>query len=151
MGVPLPSIMDIYTTCCIHKATNIIVDLSHPSHALLTLLPSGKRYRRICALTSRLCNIYIVAFTLCNIFVSQNVFTLRRRAFFDSMFYQKSITVFYSNFCVFFFLCLQAGVCSSGWKDLVLEAITEVLKMGSSPIALLFQALLQFSVKIGGR
>ncbi|XP_056601418.1 SKI3 subunit of superkiller complex protein isoform X1 [Triplophysa dalaica] len=45
----------------------------------------------------------------------------------------------------------MAGVCSSGWKDLVLEAITEVLKMGSSPVALLFQALLQFSVKIGGR
>ncbi|KTF94385.1 hypothetical protein cypCar_00001161 [Cyprinus carpio] len=46
--------------------------------------------------------------------------------------------------------CL-AGVCVSEWKDLVLEASTEVLKMGSSPVALLFQALLQFSIKMGAR
>ncbi|KAI2664424.1 Tetratricopeptide repeat protein 37 [Labeo rohita] len=46
--------------------------------------------------------------------------------------------------------CL-AGVCVSEWKNLVLEASAEVLKMGSSPVALLFQALLQFSIKIGAR
>uniref|UniRef100_A0A673LIY5 Tetratricopeptide repeat protein 37-like n=1 Tax=Sinocyclocheilus rhinocerous TaxID=307959 RepID=A0A673LIY5_9TELE len=46
--------------------------------------------------------------------------------------------------------CL-AGVCVSEWKDLVLEASAEVLKMGSSPVALLFQALLQFSIKMGAR
>uniref|UniRef100_A0A672MPU7 SKI3 subunit of superkiller complex n=1 Tax=Sinocyclocheilus grahami TaxID=75366 RepID=A0A672MPU7_SINGR len=46
--------------------------------------------------------------------------------------------------------CL-AGVCVSEWKDLVLEASNEVLKMGSSPVALLFQALLQFSIKMGAR
>uniref|UniRef100_A0A8C1ZBQ8 Tetratricopeptide repeat domain 37 n=1 Tax=Cyprinus carpio TaxID=7962 RepID=A0A8C1ZBQ8_CYPCA len=46
--------------------------------------------------------------------------------------------------------CL-AGVCVSEWKDLVLEASAEVLKMGSSPVALLFQALLQFSMKMGAR
>uniref|UniRef100_A0A672MCS8 SKI3 subunit of superkiller complex n=1 Tax=Sinocyclocheilus grahami TaxID=75366 RepID=A0A672MCS8_SINGR len=37
------------------------------------------------------------------------------------------------------------------WKDLVLEASAEVLKMGSSPVALLYQALLQFSIKMGAR
>uniref|UniRef100_A0A671QSI9 Tetratricopeptide repeat protein 37-like n=1 Tax=Sinocyclocheilus anshuiensis TaxID=1608454 RepID=A0A671QSI9_9TELE len=46
--------------------------------------------------------------------------------------------------------CL-AGACVSEWKDLVLEASAEVLKMGSSPVALLFQALLQFSIKMGAR
>uniref|UniRef100_A0A672M7H5 SKI3 subunit of superkiller complex n=1 Tax=Sinocyclocheilus grahami TaxID=75366 RepID=A0A672M7H5_SINGR len=46
--------------------------------------------------------------------------------------------------------CL-AGVCVSEWKDLVLEASAEVLKMGSSPVALLYQALLQFSIKMGAR
>uniref|UniRef100_A0A672M7X6 SKI3 subunit of superkiller complex n=1 Tax=Sinocyclocheilus grahami TaxID=75366 RepID=A0A672M7X6_SINGR len=35
--------------------------------------------------------------------------------------------------------------------DLVLEASAEVLKMGSSPVALLYQALLQFSIKMGAR
>uniref|UniRef100_A0A8C1VN77 Tetratricopeptide repeat domain 37 n=1 Tax=Cyprinus carpio TaxID=7962 RepID=A0A8C1VN77_CYPCA len=48
-------------------------------------------------------------------------------------------------------VCMTAGVCVSEWKDLVLEASTEVLKMGSSPVALLFQALLQFSIKMGAR
>jgi len=33
----------------------------------------------------------------------------------------------------------------------VLEASAEVLKMGNSPVALLFQALLQFSIKMGSR
>ncbi|XP_073716319.1 superkiller complex protein 3 [Misgurnus anguillicaudatus] len=45
----------------------------------------------------------------------------------------------------------MAGVCVSEWQDLVLEACTEVLKIGSSPVNLLFQALLQFFVKLGGR
>lgn len=46
--------------------------------------------------------------------------------------------------------CL-AGVGVSDWKDLVSEATGEVLKMSKSPVALLFQALLQFSVKMGAR
>ncbi|XP_053092891.1 uncharacterized protein LOC128318848 [Pangasianodon hypophthalmus] len=54
--VSLPSIMDIYTTRCIRKATSIVDDPTHPSHTLFTLLPSGKRYRSIRALTTRLCN-----------------------------------------------------------------------------------------------
>ncbi|KAI4902910.1 hypothetical protein NFI96_020433, partial [Prochilodus magdalenae] len=43
IGVSLPTIMDIYTTRCIRKATSIVGDHTHPSHTLLTRLPSGKR------------------------------------------------------------------------------------------------------------
>ncbi|KAK3510770.1 hypothetical protein QTP70_022483, partial [Hemibagrus guttatus] len=42
IGVSLPSIMDMYTTRCIHKANSIVDDPTHPSHTLFTLLPSGK-------------------------------------------------------------------------------------------------------------
>ncbi|KAF7702590.1 gastrula zinc finger protein XlCGF28.1-like, partial [Silurus meridionalis] len=63
-GVSLPSIMDIYTTRCICKANSIVDDhthpshtlYTHPSHTLFTVLPSGKRFRSIWAVTSRLCN-----------------------------------------------------------------------------------------------
>ncbi|KAK3543806.1 hypothetical protein QTP70_028101 [Hemibagrus guttatus] len=55
-GVSLPSIKDMHTTHCIRKANNIVDDLTHPSHTLFTILPSGKRYRSIRALTTRLCN-----------------------------------------------------------------------------------------------
>lgn len=47
-------------------------------------------------------------------------------------------------------LCI-AGMPGNDWKDLVQEATSEALKLGSSPMALLFQALLQFSVKMGAR
>ncbi|KAI4884502.1 hypothetical protein NFI96_023826, partial [Prochilodus magdalenae] len=42
IGVSLPTITDIYTTRCIHKANSIVGDHTHPSHTLFTLLPSGK-------------------------------------------------------------------------------------------------------------
>ncbi|KAI4898342.1 hypothetical protein NFI96_024562 [Prochilodus magdalenae] len=45
----------------------------------------------------------------------------------------------------------MAGVGGSEWKDLVRDACTEVLKLGPSPPALLFQALLQYSIKMGAR
>ncbi|KAI5624293.1 gastrula zinc finger protein XlCGF28.1-like [Silurus asotus] len=56
IGVSLPSIMDIYTTRCIRKAHSIVDDHTHPSHTYFTLLPSGKRFRSIRAVTTRLCN-----------------------------------------------------------------------------------------------
>ncbi|KAK3564556.1 hypothetical protein QTP86_022798, partial [Hemibagrus guttatus] len=56
IGVSLPSITYMYTTRCIRKANSIVDDPTHPSHTLFTLLPSGKRYRSIQALTTRLCN-----------------------------------------------------------------------------------------------
>ncbi|KAK1797593.1 hypothetical protein P4O66_000783 [Electrophorus voltai] len=46
IGVSLPSIMDIYTTRCIRKATNTVKDPTHPSHELFTLLQSGRRASR---------------------------------------------------------------------------------------------------------
>uniref|UniRef100_A0AAX7SR85 Tetratricopeptide repeat domain 37 n=1 Tax=Astatotilapia calliptera TaxID=8154 RepID=A0AAX7SR85_ASTCA len=45
----------------------------------------------------------------------------------------------------------MVGVPGNDWKDLVLEATTEVLKLDSSPVALLFQALLQFVTKMAAR
>ncbi len=50
----LPSLQDIYTRRCIRKARRIIKDSSHPSHRLLSLLPSGRRLRSIRSRTSRL-------------------------------------------------------------------------------------------------
>lgn len=45
----------------------------------------------------------------------------------------------------------MAGVPGNNWKDLVVEATTEVLKLGSSPMAHLFQALLQYMTKMAAR
>ncbi|KAL2091868.1 hypothetical protein ACEWY4_011666 [Coilia grayii] len=45
----------------------------------------------------------------------------------------------------------MAKVPGSDWQSLVLEATTEALKLGPSPVALLIQALLQFSIKMGAR
>lgn len=60
----------------------------------------------------------------------------------------------YSYFVLFFTLCAltsQAGVPGKDWTDLILEATTEVLKLDSSPMALLFQALLQYVTKMAAR
>ncbi|KAI5090163.1 gastrula zinc finger protein XlCGF28.1-like [Silurus meridionalis] len=54
--VSLPSIIEIYTTRCIRKAHSIVDDYTHLSHTLFTLLPSGKWFRSIQAVTTRLCN-----------------------------------------------------------------------------------------------
>ncbi len=53
VGGELPSLQDIYTRRCIRKARRIINDSSHPSHRLFSLLPSGRRLRRIRSCTSR--------------------------------------------------------------------------------------------------
>ncbi|XP_035022262.1 tetratricopeptide repeat protein 37 isoform X2 [Hippoglossus stenolepis] len=45
----------------------------------------------------------------------------------------------------------MAGAPGNEWKDLVVEATTEVLKLGSSPVANLFQALLQYVTKMAAR
>ncbi len=54
VGGELSSLQDIYTSRCIRKAKRIIKDSSHPSHSLLSLLPSGRRLRSIRSCTSRL-------------------------------------------------------------------------------------------------
>lgn len=45
----------------------------------------------------------------------------------------------------------MAGVPGSEWTSMLLEATTEVLKMASSPVALLLQALLQYVTKMAAR
>ncbi len=54
VGGELPSFQDIYTRRCKRKARRIVKDSSHPSHRLLSLLPSGRRLRSIRSRTSRL-------------------------------------------------------------------------------------------------
>ncbi len=54
VGGELSSLQDIYTSRCIRKARRIIKDSSHPSHSLISLLPSGRRLRSIRSCTSRL-------------------------------------------------------------------------------------------------
>ncbi len=54
VGGELPSLQDIYTRRCTRKARRIIKDSSHPSHRLLSLLPSGRCFRSIRSRTSRL-------------------------------------------------------------------------------------------------
>ncbi len=54
VGGELPSLQDIYTRRCTRKARRIIKDSSHPSHRLLSLLPSGRCLRSIRSRTSRL-------------------------------------------------------------------------------------------------
>ncbi|CAN9513348.1 unnamed protein product [Ophioblennius macclurei] len=45
----------------------------------------------------------------------------------------------------------MANVPGNDWPSLVQEATTEVLKLGSCPVALLFQALLQYVIKMAAR
>ncbi len=54
VGGELPSLQDIYTRRCMRKARRIIKDSSHPSHSLLSLLPSGRRLRSIRSRINRL-------------------------------------------------------------------------------------------------
>ena len=51
-GAQLPTIQDIYHKRCLGRVRNIIKDVSHRSHGLFTLLPSGRRYRSLCTRTS---------------------------------------------------------------------------------------------------
>lgn len=54
IGTSLLEISTIYTTHCLHRVHNILRDQHHPAHHLFHLLPSGRRYRSICARTPRL-------------------------------------------------------------------------------------------------
>jgi len=48
-------------------------------------------------------------------------------------------------------MTFQAGVPGNDWTNMIVEATTEVLKLGSSSVALLFQALLHFVTKMAAR
>ncbi|KAM8822285.1 uncharacterized protein ACB058_021512 [Synchiropus picturatus] len=59
IGVPLPSLLDIYQTRLTRRALRIAGDPTHPSHRLFTLLPSGRRFQSHRARTSRLRDSFI--------------------------------------------------------------------------------------------
>ncbi|KAL0149199.1 hypothetical protein M9458_055433 [Cirrhinus mrigala] len=44
IGVPLPSLQDIFHKRSVRRAYNIVQDPSHPSHRLFSLLPSKRRF-----------------------------------------------------------------------------------------------------------
>uniref|UniRef100_A0A8C7YDV2 Reverse transcriptase domain-containing protein n=1 Tax=Oryzias sinensis TaxID=183150 RepID=A0A8C7YDV2_9TELE len=56
IGCPLPSLEELYSSRCLKKAQNILLDPSHPGHSLFELLPSDRRYRTINTRTNRLKN-----------------------------------------------------------------------------------------------
>ncbi|KAL0190009.1 hypothetical protein M9458_017108 [Cirrhinus mrigala] len=54
IGVPLPSLQDIFHKRSVRRACNIVQDPSHPSHRLFSLLPSKRRFCSIRARSARL-------------------------------------------------------------------------------------------------
>ncbi|XP_060763541.1 uncharacterized protein fbrsl1 isoform X7 [Neoarius graeffei] len=59
IGVPLPSLQDIYNTRLARRALSIAGDSTHPNHHFFSLLPSGRRMRSLRARTSRLRDSFI--------------------------------------------------------------------------------------------
>ncbi|KAI7790342.1 hypothetical protein IRJ41_020313, partial [Triplophysa rosa] len=53
IGAPLPTLQELYTSRVRKRAQKITLDLSHPSHQLFTMLPSGRRYRALSTKTTR--------------------------------------------------------------------------------------------------
>ncbi len=52
-GLSLPSLQELYTSRVKKRAKKVILDPSHPAHALFELLPSGRRYRSLSTKTAR--------------------------------------------------------------------------------------------------
>ena len=50
---PLPSLEDLFSSCCLSRAADILKDPSNPGHPLFDLLPSGRRFRSIKSPTNR--------------------------------------------------------------------------------------------------
>ncbi len=89
----LPSLQDIYTRRCIRKARRIINDYSHPSHRLLSLLPSGRRLCSIRSRTSRLRDSFFPqAIRLMN---SQDEYTLQHT---PTLWYAMHCTLTFTQF-----------------------------------------------------
>ena len=62
----LPTLEDIFNSCCLQKATDILQDPSHLAHHLFELLPSGRRYRAVKTRTRLLNSFYSKAITTLN-------------------------------------------------------------------------------------
>ncbi|XP_015260519.1 PREDICTED: T-cell surface glycoprotein CD1c-like [Cyprinodon variegatus] len=61
LGVPLPSLLDIYHSRLTRRATRIAGDPTHPANNVFTLLPSGRRLQSLRARTS----VHILQFMGC--------------------------------------------------------------------------------------
>ncbi len=59
VGVSLPFLQDIYSTRLTRKALSIAGDPTHPTHSFFSLLPSGRRLRRLQVRTNRLKDSFI--------------------------------------------------------------------------------------------
>ena len=55
-GAKLPATQDLYTRLCQRKALKIVIDSSHTSHRLFSLLLHGKRVRSAKSRSERLVN-----------------------------------------------------------------------------------------------
>ena len=56
VGTTMPSLADMYQQRSLRRATGILGDTTHPSHSIISLMPSGRRYRSIGATTERMKN-----------------------------------------------------------------------------------------------
>lgn len=54
IGLPLPTLEDIFRKRCLCRATNILYDITLPSYQLFSLPPSGRRHRALKTHTSSL-------------------------------------------------------------------------------------------------
>ncbi|KAK1795594.1 hypothetical protein P4O66_001090 [Electrophorus voltai] len=55
-GCSLPSLADLFSSCCLSKSANILKDPSNPGHQQFNLLPIGRRFRSITSQTDRFKN-----------------------------------------------------------------------------------------------
>lgn len=54
LGLPLPSMDDVFKIHCLHRANSIFADATHHFHNLFSSLPFSKQYRALKARTCRL-------------------------------------------------------------------------------------------------
>lgn len=67
IGCSLPSMEELFSSCCLKKSKKILRDPSHLGHYLFELLPSGRRYRTLKCQTNRMRNsFYAKAITVLN-------------------------------------------------------------------------------------
>ena len=59
IGYSLPSVQELFLSCCRIRALNIIREASHPLHIFFELLLSGKRFRSEKGRTNRLINSFL--------------------------------------------------------------------------------------------
>lgn len=81
VGSSLPSLLDIYTSCCIHKATTIMAD---PHHHPLQLFTSPPSRRRLCSIRSRSARFFLNFFYF--LFLNSLHLWSRRTSFYPTVY-----------------------------------------------------------------